>query len=365
MAVRGGQNMGQDMKQDSAEILECVRRRCDEWIASLKSPNIDKIYSSIKSGKMLRSKLILAILESSKVDFAKDFRGDSKVSFKDDSKEDSKKTNSKKVNSKADSTQGLSKDSSILDCAISLCAIIELIQCASLLHDDVIDEAHTRRGVPSVNASFGDKNAIMLGDVLYSRAYFYLADFPQAIAKSVSNAVCALSRGEIDDVLYSRDFQPSLEVYYKILEDKTASLIASSAESSAILAGLDSAKYYEYGKNLGLAFQIVDDVLDITQDEATLGKPNMNDLREGKSTLPYILLYCELDSHKKEEFLAHFYARDSVAIEWFRNAFCEQNTIQKCQNIAKDFITKALNAIQDERNSTLEQIATSMIERSF
>lgn len=347
--------MGQDMKQDSAKILECVRRRCDEWVASLESPNIDKIYSSIKSGKMLRSKLILAILESSKVDFAKDFGGDSKAVFKENFK----------ANSKADSTQGLSKDSSILERAISLCAIIELIQCASLLHDDVIDEAHTRRGVPSVNASFGDKNAIMLGDVLYSRAYFYLADFPQAIAKSVSNAVCALSRGEIDDVLYSRDFQPSLEVYYKILEDKTASLIASSAESSAILAGLDSAKYYEYGKNLGLAFQIVDDVLDITQDEATLGKPNMNDLREGKSTLPYILLYCELDSHKKEEFLAHFYARDSVAIEWFRNAFCEQNIIQKCQNIAKDFITKALNAIQDERNATLEQIATSMIERSF
>lgn len=347
--------MGQDMKQDSVKILECVRRRCDEWIASLESSNIDKIYSSIKSGKMLRSKLILAILESSNVDFAKDFRGDSKAVFKENFK----------ANSKADSTKGLSKDSSILERAISLCAIIELIQCASLLHDDVIDEAHTRRGVPSVNASFGDKNAIMLGDVLYSRAYFYLADFPQAIAKSVSNAVCALSRGEIDDVLYSRDFQPSLEVYYKILEDKTASLIASSAESSAILAGLDSAKYYEYGKNLGLAFQIVDDVLDITQDEATLGKPNMNDLREGKSTLPYILLYCELDSHKKEEFLAHFYARDSVAIEWFRNAFCEQNIIQKCQNIAKDFITKALNAIQDERNATLEQIATSMIERSF
>lgn len=347
--------MGQDMKQDSAKILECVRRRCDEWVASLESPNIDKIYSSIKSGKMLRSKLILAILESSKVDFAKDFRGDSKAVFKENFK----------ANSRADSTQGLSKDSSILERAISLCAIIELIQCASLLHDDVIDEAHTRRGAPSVNASFGDKNAIMLGDVLYSRAYFYLVDFPQAIAKSVSNAVCALSRGEIDDVLYSRDFQPSLEVYYKILEDKTASLIASSAESSAILAGLDSAKYYEYGKNLGLAFQIIDDVLDITQDEATLGKPNMNDLREGKSTLPYILLYCELDSHKKEEFLAHFYARDSVAIEWFRNAFCEQNIIQKCQNIAKDFITKALNAIQDERNATLEQIATSMIERSF
>ena len=347
--------MGQDMKQNSAKILECVRRRCDEWVASLESPNIDKIYSSIKSGKMLRSKLILAILESSNVDFAKDFRGDSKAVFKENFK----------ANSRADSTQGLSKDSSILERAISFCAIIELIQCASLLHDDVIDEAHTRRGVPSVNASFGDKNAIMLGDVLYSRAYFYLADFPQAIAKSVSNAVCALSRGEIDDVLYSRDFQPSLEVYYKILEDKTASLIASSAESSAILAGLDSAKYYEYGKNLGLAFQIIDDVLDITQDEATLGKPNMNDLREGKSTLPYILLYCELDSHKKEEFLAHFYARDSVAIEWFRNAFCEQNIIQKCQNIAKDFITKALNAIQDERNATLEQIATSMIERSF
>ena len=323
--------------QDSSKILAddflpLIQSRCDEWIANLKSPNIDKIYSAIKSGKMLRSKLVFAILEQ-------------------------KLSNPKSI----DST--FSTD--ILDSAISLCAVIELVQCASLLHDDVIDEAKMRRGAASVNATFGNKNAIMLGDVLYSKAYFHLVDFPLSIAKSVSNAVCALSRGEIDDVLYSREFQPSLEVYYKILEDKTASLIASSAESSAILSGLDSSKYYEYGKNLGLAFQIVDDLLDITQDEATLGKPSMNDLAEGKSTLPYILLYEKLDFATKEEFLSHFYKRDSAAIEWFKKSFDTYKIIQNTQKIAQDFIKKALNAIKDEQNPTLEQIATSMIDRSF
>ncbi|MGX3045755.1 polyprenyl synthetase family protein [Helicobacter sp. T3_23-1056] len=335
------QNPHAQNRQDLTKILAddflpLIQSRCDEWIASLKSPNIDKIYSAIKSGKMLRSKLIFAILGQ-------------------------RLSNPKSTNP--------TKSSNILESAIDLCAVIELVQCASLLHDDVIDEAKTRRGVPSVNATFGNKNAIMLGDVLYSKAYFHLADFPLSIAKSVSNAVCALSRGEIDDVLYSSEFQPSLEVYYKILEDKTASLIASSAESSAILAGLDSLKYYEYGKNLGLAFQIVDDLLDITQDEATLGKPSMNDLREGKSTLPYILLYDEIDLTKdfakKEEFLSHFYKRDSVAIEWFKKSFDTYKIIEKTQKIAQDFIAEALNAIKDEQNPTLEQIATSMIDRRF
>lgn len=327
-----------DSKQDSTgdareQILAHIKSRCDEWVAELNSPNIAKIYSTIKSGKMLRSKLILAILESTLNSL--------------DSKDSSQK----------------------LDFAISLCAIIELIQCASLLHDDVIDEACTRRGTPSVNATFGSKNAIMLGDVLYSRAYYYLSDFPANIAKSVSNAVCALSRGEIDDVIYSKEFQPSLEVYYQILEDKTASLIAASAESSAILAGFDSLKYYQYGKNLGLAFQIIDDLLDITQDEETLGKPSMNDLLEGKSTLPYILLYAKIDSlqdvAQKEEFLSHFYARNDNAIKWFKSSFIRYDIITQCQHIAKDFITKALEAIKDECNSTLEEIAMSMIDRRF
>lgn len=303
-------------------MLEQIINRCNEWVWELKSQNIDTIYSSIAYGKMLRSKLILAITPPESYPNLK-----------------------QKI--------------------IDLCAIIELIQCASLLHDDVIDNSLMRRGKESINAAFGDKNAIMLGDVLYSSAYVKLCEFDKKIAQSIAGAVSHLARGEIDDVLYSGEFQPNIEVYYQILRDKTAALIRASAESAAILGGLDSEKYAQYGENLGIAFQIVDDILDITQDEKTLGKPSMGDLREGKSTLAYILLYYKLPESKRKDFLSAFKKTDSSGIEWIKSAFAEHRIIQECQNIAKNFIKEALLSIEGEDNQKLQEVAQSMIKRNF
>ena len=181
--------------------------------------------------------------------------------------------------------------------SVMLSCIVELIHAASLLHDDVIDEALTRRGVSSINATFGDKTAIMLGDILYSKAFYELTSFDVKIAKNISNAVTLLSLGELQDVQMGESFNSDLNSYMQMIYNKTASLIEASARCGALLCGKDEESFGLYGKNLGLAFQIVDDVLDVTQDSATLGKPSLNDFVEGKTTLPYILAYERIFYH--------------------------------------------------------------------
>jgi len=156
--------------------------------------------------------------------------------------------------------------------SLKICAIIELIHLASLLHDDVIDDADTRRGSPSINASFGTKNAVMLGDILYSKGFYELSKFPHEIAGEISGAVSKLSIGEMMDVDLSAKFNEDKSAYETMIYYKTAVLIESAAAVGAMLAGLDARNFKIYGKNLGLAFQIVDDILDVTQDAATLGK---------------------------------------------------------------------------------------------
>lgn len=249
---------------------------------------------------------------------------------------------------------------------ITLASIIELIHLASLLHDDVIDNATIRRGEASINALFGNKNAIMLGDILYSKAFFELTKFDSAIAKVVSNAVCELSIGEMMDVELSNSFNPDKELYFEMIYKKTASLIEAASISAAIVSNKDIEAYRVYGKNLGLAFQIVDDLLDITQDEKILGKPTMSDFKEGKTTLPYIFCYETIDE-KAQQKLLELYKQDLNETQkaWIRELLINSGAISKTKAIAKELGEKALKAIKKESNNKLEDIIRAMIDREF
>ena len=178
--------------------------------------------------------------------------------------------------------------------AIDLAAIVELIHAASLLHDDVIDDAELRRGVASINALFGNKSAIMLGDILYSTGFAKLTRFSDTVASAIAEAVADLSEGELLDVILSEAFNSDVEKYFDMIYKKTAVLIEATARSAAHLAGKDEEAFAFYGKNLGLAFQVIDDLLDITATEERLGKPALHDFEEGKTTLPYIFLHQRL-----------------------------------------------------------------------
>ena len=249
------------------------------------------------------------------------------------------------------------------DESVRLCAVIELIHLASLLHDDVIDESDLRRGMPSINALHGSKNAIMLGDVLYSKGFNELVKFGADIAGLVSDAVCKLSIGELMDVKMSDSFNGDEDEYFKMIYYKTAVLIEAASGAAAMLAGKDIKAHREYGKNLGIAFQIIDDILDIKGDEKTLGKPAMADFKEGKTTLPYILLFKAQDESEKSTLKTLFKRElNKHESQWLKEQFEKYKILELSVNVAKDFAQKALKSAS---NDELKSVVNDMINRNF
>lgn len=296
-------------------MLDTVEEIIQSLVSEIDYPPVRELFSKLSGGKRLRARLILTIAPTSKQ-------------------------------------------------APLYAAIIELIHAASLLHDDVIDEAMMRRGTPSVNATHGSKIAIMLGDVLYSKAYSALTAFDPKIAFAVAESVTRLSVGEMMDVDMASSFNTDRERYLQMLYLKTGTLIEASAYGAAILEGKDPERYALYGKNLGLAFQIVDDILDITSDEKTLGKPALNDFVEGKTTLPYIDLYETLDQ-KSAERLVNFHAKqlESADKEWIKEKMQEHRVIEKSYQVAQKLCEEAIASIGEDPK--LRSILETVIQRSY
>jgi octaprenyl-diphosphate synthase len=177
--------------------------------------------------------------------------------------------------------------------AVQVASAVEFLHTATLMHDDVVDGATLRRGRPSVNARWGDRAAILVGDFLYARASQTLVeDGNPDVLWIYANAIRMMSEGEVMQL--ERSFEPEIgeAVYLDVIGQKTSSLLATAAESGAILGGVTRAErnaVREYGWQVGLAFQIVDDALDYVGDGAELGKAPLTDLAEGKVTLPLIL----------------------------------------------------------------------------
>ena len=249
--------------------------------------------------------------------------------------------------------------------SIKLCAVVEMIHAASLLHDDVIDEANIRRGKPSVNALYDNKTSIMFGDILYSRAFTELTLMDKRVAYIISNSVTHLSIGEMLDVDLAETFNTSYDKYLDMIYKKTGSLIEAAAKAAAILSSKDEEKYALYGRNLGVAFQMIDDILDITQDSQTLGKPAMLDFVEGKVTIPYLLLHERLEDKTKLEAL---YKKELTPDEslWIKEQMNITKALEDAISQAKEIGNIGINAVKDEKDSeTLVFIMKAMIEREF
>ena len=250
---------------------------------------------------------------------------------------------------------------------INICAIIEMIQSASLLHDDVIDEADTRRGQPSINALFDNKTSIMFGDVLYSKAFTQLTLLNKDIAYNISNSVTLLSIGEMIDVSLAENFNTSLELYLDMIYKKTASLIEASARVAAIMSNKDQDKFALYGRNLGIAFQMIDDILDITQTSEQLGKPAMLDFVEGKVTIPYLLLHDRLDTNDKVYLESLFkLPLDNKQTLWIKSKMEDTNALKDAIAMANNYAKEAIDAVKDEDNTQdLIDIISAMVNRDF
>jgi heptaprenyl diphosphate synthase len=177
------------------------------------------------------------------------------------------------------------------DDAIAGGVACELVHLGSLYHDDVMDEAQTRRGVETVNARWGNLQAILAGDFLLSRASEIAASLGTEVAALLARTIGRLCEGQIEELRHTYDVTRSEESYLASIGGKTASLYATSARIGALVAGLTSDQVEvltEYGHTYGMVFQIVDDILDITASDEELGKPAGHDLLEGVYTLPVI-----------------------------------------------------------------------------
>ncbi len=185
-----------------------------------------------------------------------------------------------------------------------MAAAVEFIHTATLLHDDVVDESDLRRGRGTANAVFGNAASVLVGDYLYSRAFEMMVDVDSMrIMQIMSGATTVIAEGEVLQLLNIHDPDVSEERYLQVVRFKTAKLFEAAAEAGAVLAGASQAQQEAaaaYGRHIGTAFQLVDDVLDYTGDVGALGKNVGDDLREGKPTLPLIrVLEVGSDAQKK------------------------------------------------------------------
>ncbi len=176
---------------------------------------------------------------------------------------------------------------------IDAAAIVEFIHTATLLHDDVVDESDMRRGKQTANNVWGNQAAVLVGDFLYSRSFEMMVDIgSMRVMEILSTATNTIAEGEVLQLLNCRDPDTTEARYMEVIHSKTAKLFEAACQLGAVLAGLNSEQEQamaRYGMHLGTAFQLVDDVLDYTADAAEMGKNVVDDLAEGKPTLPLII----------------------------------------------------------------------------
>jgi geranylgeranyl pyrophosphate synthase len=181
------------------------------------------------------------------------------------------------------------------DKAISLAASVEMLHTATLVHDDMIDHSLVRRGNPTLNAIWNNGTTVLAGDFLFALAASLAAEAENVRVMSIfAQGLMTICSGELKQIFNSRGRLPTREEYHQRIYSKTASLFAASTEAGAVLSGAPEPEIQalrEYGRTLGMAFQIVDDVLDFVGDELELGKPIGSDLRQGIVTLPALYFH--------------------------------------------------------------------------
>ncbi|HLR65103.1 MAG TPA: polyprenyl synthetase family protein [Pseudogracilibacillus sp.] len=251
---------------------------------------------------------------------------------------------------------------------------LELIHMASLVHDDVVDDADLRRGKPTIKKMYDDKTAIYTGDYILACSIEEMAKIKQkevhkVLAKSLVNVV----EGEISQIEDKYNINQNLRQYLRRIKRKTALLIASSCKLGALTAGTskeDANRLFQYGYNVGMSFQIIDDILDFTSTTEKLGKPVGNDLLQGHITLP--VLFAMEDPSFKQALENVFHDKTLIteqSIEHIVRLLLETDAIEQSYLVSNMYLQKALKSLEKLENiktkKTLIKIAHKLGERSF
>lgn len=231
------------------------------------------------------------------------------------------------------------------DHLLLLSVAFEMLHLATLIHDDIVDEADTRRGKPTVNSLWGDKIAILLGDYYFAKTAGMIAEIEDTrIDHLFSDTVATVCEGTILEMLSTGKIDLTIPAYYEKIQSKTACLIAACAKGGAIVSHASDNEIqhlHDYGFNLGIAFQIIDDILDYTEDQTTIGKPAGNDLRQGMVTLPliYAIQDAPLNGHQQlvQRVLngeSHSEHEIHSIVQWVAGSYAIEHAAQDAHNYA-------------------------------
>lgn len=256
-----------------------------------------------------------------------------------------------------------------------LAAAVEFIHTATLLHDDVVDGSDLRRGKATANIVFGNPATVLVGDFLFSRAFeLMVEDGSLRVLRILSNASAVIAEGEVDQLTAQRQIETSEERYLSIIGAKTAALFAAATRIAAVVAERseqDERALEDYGRNLGIAFQLVDDAIDYDSESAEMGKGKGDDFRDGKMTLPVILAYARGNEEERR------FWRDAIA------GFCTEDedlahavtlidrhgAVQATRERARHYAQRAIDAIAcfpaGEARSAMAEAAEFAVSRRY
>ena len=253
---------------------------------------------------------------------------------------------------------------------VDIATAIELIHTATLLHNDIIDGAEIRRGKESAYKKFGLKSTLVTGDFLFIKAFEFAGKFDETIVQWTADACALLTEGEMLQGFFNRNRAVTLDDYVEIVKRKTASLFQTGAKIGAYLAGANAPLVDEterYGLNMGIAFQMVDDILDVVGHSELLGKPTGMDLRDGNPALPIILALNESQPAVCEAFERSRPTDNQITIAL--DAIKAGSAIQQAKSLSKSYAEEALKSVKKlppslYRNG-LKTLVQLIIERDF
>src|SRR5690606_30918042 len=254
-----------------------------------------------------------------------------------------------------------------------LAAIIEFIHTSTLLHDDVVDDSDLRRGRSTANALWGNAPSVLVGDFLYSRSFQLMVELDDmAVMRLLADTTNRIAEGEVLQLLHVHNPDTDESAYLGVIERKTAVLFAAGTRLGALASGADDATQqalYDYGMQLGYAFQIADDVLDYDGDAATLNKNLGDDLAEGKATLPLIHAMAQSDAATRARLRAVIEHGDADAMPEVLAAIESAGSLEYSRSRARDYAAAAETALaglpENEAVAALRGLARYAVERGY
>lgn len=252
---------------------------------------------------------------------------------------------------------------------IHLAACVEFIHTATLLHDDVVDESTLRRGRQTANSLWNNKASVLVGDFLFSRAFeLMVADGSLEILDILSKASSAIAEGEVLQLSMSHSLELTQETYLKIIESKTARLFSAATEVGAVVAKAPDEErkaLTQFGRALGIAFQLMDDILDYTASQGQLGKTIGDDFREGKVTLPLILAYQKGSEASFWEDMLAKETRDDNDLQKALSLLNEYNALVESKQRAEIYVEEALACLTKFPSSPLKSALEELVHFSL